>query len=156
MLMEGMQIVVFTLNDEVCGVDTTQVKEIVMYEALTKMPKMPQFIDGVISLRGMVVPVVNLNKRFDLGNTEITKKTKIIITDLSGKLIGFIVNDVSEIIKLPAESIENTPEIIRKIDNSYLKNVGKNGENLISILDLSMILTDTEIKNIESKNLEPN
>ncbi len=154
--MEGMQIVVFTLNDEVCGVDTTQVKEIVMYETLTKMPKMPQFIDGIINLRGMVVPVVNLNKRFDLGNTEITKKTKIIITDLSGKLVGFIVNDVSEIIKLPAESIENTPEIIRKIDNSYLKNVGKNGENLISILDLSTILTDTEIKNIESNHLEIN
>lgn len=152
MLMEGMQIVVFTLNDEVCGVDTTQVKEIVMYETLTKMPKMPQFIDGVINLRGMVVPVVNLNKRFELGDTQITKKTKIIITDLSGKLVGFIVNDVSEIMKLPPESIENTPEIIRKIDNSYLKNVGKNGENLISILDLSTILTDSEIKNIEIKN----
>lgn len=150
--MEGMQIVVFTLNDEVCGVDTTQVKEIVMYETLTKMPKMPQFIDGVINLRGMVVPVVNLNKRFELGDTQITKKTKIIITDLSGKLVGFIVNDVSEIMKLPPESIENTPEIIRKIDNSYLKNVGKNGENLISILDLSTILTDSEIKNIEIKN----
>ena len=146
--MEGIQIVVFTLNDEVCGVETKQVKEIVKYEVITKMPKMPQFVDGIISLRGTVVPVVNLNKRFGLGNTEITKKTKIIITDLEGKLIGFIVNDVSEIIKLPPESIENTPELIRKIDNSYLKNVGKKGEELISVLDLSMILTDTEIKSL--------
>jgi purine-binding chemotaxis protein CheW len=146
--MEGIQIVVFTLNDEVCGVETKQVKEIVKYEVITKMPKMPQFVDGIISLRGTVVPVVNLNKRFGLGNTEITKKTKIIITDLDGKLIGFIVNDVSEIIKLPPESIENTPELIRKIDNSYLKNVGKKGEELISVLDLSMILTDTEIKSL--------
>ena len=137
--MEGIQIVVFTLNDEVCGVETKQVKEIVKYEVITKMPKMPQFVDGIISLRGTVVPVVNLNKRFGLGNTEITKKTKIIITDLDGKLIGFIVNDVSEIIKLPPESIENTPELIRKIDNSYLKNVGKKGEELIAVLDLSKI-----------------
>lgn len=146
--MEGMQIVVFALNDEVCGVDTTQVKEIVKYETITKMPNMPQFIDGVISLRGAVIPVVNLNKRFYLGETEITKKTKIIITDLEGKLIGFIVNDVSEIIKLAPEEIEATPEIIRKIDNSYLINVGKKDQNIISILDLSKILTDSEIMNI--------
>lgn len=147
--MDGIQLVVFTLNDEICGVETTQVKEIVKYESTTKMPNMPKFIDGVISLRGAVVPVVNLNKRFGLGNTEITKKTKIIINDLEGKLIGFIVNDVSEITKLPAQDIEDTPEIIKKIDNSYLKNVGKKGEELISILDLSTILTDTEIKSLE-------
>lgn len=151
--MEGIQIVVFTLKDEVCGVETTQVKEIVKYESITKMPNMPNFIDGVISLRGTVVPVVNLNKRFGLGNTEITKKTKIIITDLEGKLIGFIVNDVSEIIKLPAQDIENTPEIIKKIDNLYLKYVGKKGEELISILDLSTILTDTEIRNLDKKDI---
>ncbi len=147
--MDETQIVVFTLNDEICGVETTQVKEIVKYESTTKMPNMPKFIDGVISIRGTVVPIVNLNKRFGLGNTEITKKTKIIVNDLEGKLIGFIVNDVSEITKLPAQDIEDTPEIIKKIDNSYLKNVGKKGEELISILDLSTILTDTEIKSLE-------
>lgn len=151
--MEGIQIVVFTLNDEVCGVETTRVKEIVKYGSITKMPNMPNFIDGVISLRGAVVPVVNLNKRFGLGNTEITKKTKIIINDLEGKLIGFIVNDVSEIIKLSDQDVENTPEVIKKIDNSYLKNVGKKGEELISILDLSTILTDTEIMSLEIKDI---
>ena len=150
--MEGIQIVVFTLNDEVCGVETTQVKEIVKYESITKMPDMPKFIDGVISLRGTVVPVVNLNKRFGLGDTEITKKTKIIINDIEGKLVGFIVNDVSEIIKIPAEDIENTPDLIRDTHNVYLKNVGKKGYQLISILDLSAILTDTEVKSLDIKN----
>ncbi|NLL04633.1 MAG: purine-binding chemotaxis protein CheW [Clostridiaceae bacterium] len=147
--MDGIQIVVFTLNDEICGVETTQVKEIVKYESTTKMPNMPKFIDGVINLRGTVVPVVDLNKRFALGNMEITKKTKIIINDIEGKLVGFIVNDVSEITKIPAQDIEDTPEIIKKIDNSYLKNVGKKGEKLISILDLSTVLTDTELNSIE-------
>lgn len=150
--MEGIQVVVFTLNDEVCGVETTQVKEIVKYESVTKMPDMPNFVDGVISLRGAVVPVVNLNKRFGLGETEITKKTKIIINDVEGKLIGFIVNDVSEIIKIPAEDIEETPELIRETHNSYLKNVGRRGEELISILDLSAVLTDTEIKSLNIRN----
>lgn len=150
--MEGIQVVVFTLNDEVCGVETTQVKEIVKYESITKMPDMPKFIDGVISLRGTVVPVVNLNKRFGLGETEITKKTKIIINDIEGKLIGFIVNDVSEIIKIPAQDIENTPDLIKETHNSYLKNVGRRGEELISILDFSAILTDNEIKNLNIRN----
>lgn len=150
--MEGIQVVVFTLNDEVCGVETTQVKEIVKYESITKMPDMPKFIDGVISLRGTVVPVVNLNKRFGLGETEITKKTKIIINDIEGKLIGFIVNDVSEIIKISAQDIENTPDLIKETHNSYLKKVGRRGDELISILDFSAILTDTEIKSLNIRN----
>ena len=150
--MEGIQVVVFTLNDEVCGVETTQVKEIVKYESITKMPDMPKFIDGVISLRGTVVPVVNLNKRFGLGETKITKKTKIIINDIEGKLIGFIVNDVSKIIKIPAQDIENTPNLIKETHNSYLKNVGRRGEELISILDFSAILTDNEIKSLNIRN----
>lgn len=152
MQMEGIQVVVFTLNDEVCGVETTQVKEIVKYESITKMPDMPKFIDGVISLRGTVVPVVNLNKRFGLGETEITKKTKIIINDIEGKLIGFIVNDVSEIIKISAQDIENTPDLIKETHNSYLKKVGRRGDELISILDFSAILTDTEIKSLNIRN----
>ncbi|MFZ5989120.1 MAG: chemotaxis protein CheW [Bacillota bacterium] len=152
--MEAMQVVVFSLNDETCGVDTSQVKEIVKYEELTKMPKMPKFVDGVINLRGTVVPVVNLNRRFKLGETEISKKTKIIITELEGKLIGFIVNDVHEIIKLSSESIESTPELIKKVYNDYLKYVGKKGEKLISILDLSTILTDSELKKLDEEDEE--
>ncbi|MDQ2085278.1 chemotaxis protein CheW [Herbivorax sp. ANBcel31] len=146
-----MQIVVFTLNDELCGVDTCQVNEIVKYEGLTKMPKMPKFIDGIINLRDRVVPVVNLNKRFNLGETEITKKTKIIITEIEKKYIGFIVNNVTEILKLPPEKIESTPDIIQKSYNRYLEYVGKKDEKLISILDLSSILTDKELDKIDDE-----
>ena len=147
--MEAIQIVVFSLNDETCGVDTSQVKEIIMYENLTKMPKMPDFVDGVINLRGAVVPVVNLNKRFELGDIEISKKTKIIITQLQNRPIGFIVNNVFEIFKLAPENIESTPKLIQKVDNAYLKCVGKKGDKLISILDLDAILTDIELRKLE-------
>ncbi|HOM02691.1 MAG TPA: chemotaxis protein CheW [Acetivibrio sp.] len=150
--MEGMQIVVFSLNDEICGVDTSQVKEIVKYEEVSKMPRMPKFIDGVINLRGKVVPIVNLNKRFRLGDMEVGKKTKIIITDIEDKLIGFVVNDVFEIIRLSADDIEPTPDIIKKVYNDYLKCVGKKDGKLISILDLSIILTDSEIGELEEHN----
>jgi len=147
--MEGMQIVVLCLNDGICGVDTSQVREIVKYEDITKMPKLPRFIEGVINLRGNVVPIVNLNKRFKLGDTEITKKTKVIITQIEGRLIGFMVNDVYEIIRLTSEDVEDTPELIKKVYNDYLKCVGKKGHKLISILDLGIILTDSELEELD-------
>ncbi len=151
--MDGIQIVVFGLNDETCGVDTSQVREIIKFEKLTKMPQMPKFIDGVINIRGSVVPVVNLNKRFELGEMEITKKAKIIITEIDTKQVGFLVNDVFEIYKLESESIETTPKLIQKVDNAYLKSVGKKDEKLISILDLEAILTDLEIKKLEESKI---
>ncbi|HHX18220.1 MAG TPA: purine-binding chemotaxis protein CheW [Clostridium sp.] len=152
--MKEMQIVVFTLNGEVCGVDASQVKEIVKFEGLTKMPKMPKFIDGILNLRGIVVPVVNLIKRFNLGNEEITKKTKIIIIEVEEKLIGFIVDDVTEILKLSSQNIESTPDIIQKSYNHYLEYVGKKDDKLISILDLTNVLTDTELDKLDQEEFE--
>jgi purine-binding chemotaxis protein CheW len=152
--VKEMQIVVFTLNGEVCGVDASQVKEIVKFEGLTKMPKMPKFIDGILNLRGIVVPVVNLIKRFNLGNEEITKKTKIIIIEVEEKLIGFIVDDVTEILKLSSQNIESTPDIIQKSYNHYLEYVGKKDDKLISILDLTNVLTDTELDKLDQEEFE--
>ncbi len=94
------------------------------------MPKMPNFIDGIINLRGIVVPVVNLTKRFNLGETEITKKTKIIIIEIEERLIGFIVDDVTEILKLSSQNIESTPDIIQKSYNHYLEYVGKKDDKI--------------------------
>ncbi|MCX7921287.1 MAG: chemotaxis protein CheW [Clostridia bacterium] len=159
--MAEMQIVVFSLNDETCGADTSQVFKIEKYQKVDKIPEMPYFVDGIMNLRGRVVPVVNLNRRFDLGQTEITKKTKIIITEIDKGLVGFVVNDVQEIIKLSDDEIESPPGVIQKKDNSYMNGVGKKGEKLISILDLRAILGSEEIEDInkvlpeEEKNKQP-
>lgn len=146
--MSELQAVVFSLNNQLCGVDTSQVQEIIRYQDVIKIPDMPQFVDGIINLRGKVVPVINLNKRFGLGETGITKKTKIIITQINGTLAGFIVNDVSEIVKFSEEDIEMTPGVVLNNANTYLKNIGKKGDMLISMLDLSKILSDSEIKKL--------
>jgi len=152
--VKEMQIVVFTLIGEICGVDASQVKEIVKFEGLAKMPKMPKFIEGIINLRGMVIPVVNLSKRFSAGELEVTKKTKIIIIEAGEKLIGFIVDDVTEILKLSSQNIEATPDIIQKSYNHYLEYVGKKGEKLISILNLANILTDAELDKLDNGEFE--
>ncbi|MCX7748544.1 MAG: chemotaxis protein CheW [Clostridia bacterium] len=152
--MGDVQIVIFSLNDEICGAYTSQVQEIVKYQEVTKLPNMPEFIDGIINLRGSVVPIVNLNKRFAFGETEITKKTKIIITKIENMLIGYIVNDVSEIIKLPEENIEAPTNLFYKVGNTYLKNIGKRDGKLILILDLGSILNDRELKHLDESEIE--
>lgn len=150
--MAEMQLVVFSLNDELCGADTSQIQEIVKYQDVTKVPRMPKFVDGIINLRGRVIPIINLNKRFELGETEITKKTKIIITKIDNSYIGFVVNDVSEIIKLSENEIETPPEIIQKDGSEYLRGVGKKEDKLISILNLNSIMTNVEIEKLENKD----
>lgn len=147
--MDELKTVVFKLNNQICGAYTSQVSEIIRYRQVYKVPKQPRFVEGLINLRSKVVPVVNLNKRFDLGETETGKKTKIIITELGNSSIGFIVNDVTEIINFAQEDIEPPPAIVQNASTAYLEGVGKRDEKLISILDLSKILTDKELKRIE-------
>ncbi|MCX7843291.1 MAG: chemotaxis protein CheW [Clostridia bacterium] len=152
--MAEMQIVVFSINNELCGAETSQVQEIVKYQEVAKVPKMPKFIDGIINLRGKVIPVVNLNTRFELGETEITKKTKIIISKLNNESIGFIVNDVTEIIKLSEDDVELPPEMLQTEGGRYLKCVGKHSGKLISILSLDRILTDKETKKLSETEFD--
>lgn len=147
--MEEMQVVVFTLNNEYCGVETSQVQQILKYQDITKVPRMPKFVDGVINLRGKVVPVINLNSRFDLGETKVTDLTKIIVTMINNNLVGFVVNDVIEIIKLGQDDLEVAPKIMQS-GGDYLKSIGKHGSILISILDMDHILSASEVKKLKN------
>jgi purine-binding chemotaxis protein CheW len=110
---------------------------------------MPRFIEGAVEYRGIMVPIINLNSRFGFGETEYTKKTKILITKVSEILLGFIVNDVPGIFKLSEREFEPAPDIIRQAGNVYLKNVAKINDNLVSVLDMGLILQDKELKKLE-------
>jgi purine-binding chemotaxis protein CheW len=147
--MRDLKVVVFKLNNELCGVESDQVQEIVKYAETSKLPKMPKFIEGIINLRGKVVPIINLNLRFEGGNTEITKKTKVIITKIDENIIGFMVNDVTEILNLTEGDIEPPPEMLFNTGNNHLVGVGKVGGRLISILDFKKLLTSGEVKKIK-------
>ena len=149
--MSELQVVVFSLNNQMCGADTSQVHEIIRYQDVTRVPRLPKFVDGLISLRGRVVPVINLNKRFELGETEITKKTKIVITLKNDNYVGFIVNDVYEIVRFSDNETELPPESIFSAGNVYIRSIGKKDNMLISILDLGKILNESEIKRLKIK-----
>jgi len=149
--MSELQTVVFNLNGQFYGAEASQVFQIIKYQEVTKAPRMPKFIEGIINFRGTVLPIINLNKRFELGELEIGRKTKILVIKLGDKQAGFIVNDVSEIVKFSDEDIEPAPSLLYGEANSFLTKVGKKGDMLVSIIDLEKVLKDSEIKRLNVK-----
>jgi purine-binding chemotaxis protein CheW len=146
--MSELQVVIFDLNGQLFGADTSQVFQIIKYNNPEKMPKMPKFIEGMISYRDTVLPVINLAKRFELGETAVTKKTKILVTRIGEKYAGFVVSDVTEIARFAEEDISATPPVMNRETEAYLSKVGKKGDKLISIVDLHKILSEAEVKKL--------
>jgi len=149
--MSELQTVIFSLNAQLYGAEASQVFQIIRYQEVTKVPRMPRFIEGIINYRGSVLPVINLNKRFEIGDQAVTKKTKILVTKMGDKQAGFIVNDVSEIFKFSDEDLEPAPSLIYGESNSFLSKVGKKGDVLVTIIDLEKILNDNEVKRLNIK-----
>ena len=149
--MNELQTVIFSLNGQFYGAEASQVFQIIRYQEVTKVPRMPRFIEGIINYRGSVLPVINLNKRFEIGDQAVTKKTKILVTKMGDKQAGFIVNDVSEIFKFSDEDLEPAPSLIYGESNSFLSKVGKKGDVLVTIIDLEKILNDNEVKRLNIK-----
>ena len=146
--MSELQVVIFSLNGQLFGAEASQVFQIIKYQEVVKIPRMPRFMEGILNYRDTVLPIISLNKRFDLGETVFGKKTKIIVTNIKGSFAGFIVNDVIEIAGFTDNNLVPVPTVGNTEFAAYLKNVGKKGERLISIIDLDKVLEDTEIKKL--------
>lgn len=134
------QLVVFTLADETYGIDISTVNEIIRMQAITEVPRTPDFVEGVINLRGRIVPVIDLRKRFSLAVSEETQASRIMVVELEGLTVGMIVDSVSEVLRLPASSIEPTPTMVSGVDAAYLRGVGKWDDRLIILLDIKKVL----------------
>lgn len=148
--MSEIQLVVFKLDREEYGVNIMQVQEIGEYQQPVKVPNAPEFVEGIINLRGDVIPVVNLKKRFRLQENEITENTRLIVTNVGTRSIGFVVDDASEVLTLDEVNIQETPEIIGGQERRYISGIGKQDERLLIILDLNALFTDQEKLEIES------
>jgi purine-binding chemotaxis protein CheW len=149
---EILQLVTFRLGNEEYSLDILSVQEIIRHMELTRVPKAPQFVDGVINLRGRVIPVLDLRKRFGLSADENTEDTRIIVVDISDKTVGFKVDAVSEVLRLPADTVEPPPSIVTDVDSEYIKGVGKIDGRLIILLDVTKILNSTELSDISSES----
>ncbi len=135
------QLVVFDLADESYGVDIGTVREIIGLQDITRVPKTSQFVEGVINLRGRVIPVVDLRKRFSFPQGERNKDTRIVVVDISGQDIGVVVDAVTEVIRVASASIEPPSSVIVTADSDYLLGIAKLEERLIILLDMDKVLS---------------
>jgi len=146
---EVLQLVSFKIGDEEFGVDILQVQEINRLFEVTHVPNAPDFVEGVINLRGRIVPVVNLRKRLGLDKKEHDKDTRIVVVELEGKTIGFIVDSVSEVLRVPKNVVEPPPELVAGIDSEYIIGIAKLENRLLILLDLKKVLNVEERKTLK-------
>jgi purine-binding chemotaxis protein CheW len=138
------QLVVFDLAHEHYGVDISTVREIIRMQEITRVPQTPDFVEGLINLRGKVIPVVDLRKRFCLAVTEESKENRIVVIDIGGHDIGVVVDAVTEVLRIPAGCVEPPSSIITTVESEYLVGIAKLSSRLIILLDLAMVLSDSE------------
>ncbi|HAN95403.1 MAG: chemotaxis protein CheW [Limnochordia bacterium] len=148
--MEERQLVVFRLHNEEFGVEITDVREIVKPRHITRLPHVADYIEGVTNLRGEVIPVICLRKRFGLEPQEETQDTRIIMLEINNGLVGFIVDAVTETLRLPEEAIEPPPSNIAGLRADYLAGVGKVDDRLLILLDVDKILSTDEKIQLQS------
>jgi purine-binding chemotaxis protein CheW len=139
------QIVTFFLSQEEFGVDILLVQEIIRPAPVTEVPNTPRFVEGVINLRGKVVPVIDLRRRLNIPTPETDKATRIIIIELEKRVTGFVVDSVSKVITVPAGSVQSAPDMIMSgVEGEYITGVSRIDDRLIILLDFSKILTAGE------------
>jgi purine-binding chemotaxis protein CheW len=142
---ELLQLVSFNIGTEEFGVDILKVQEINRMVEITRVPQAPHYVEGVINLRGKVIPIIDLRKRFSLESKEHDKDTRIVVVDIGGHVMGMVVDSVSEVLRLPANTIEPPPEIVSGIDADYIKGVAKLDDRLLIFLDLTKVIDVAEM-----------
>jgi purine-binding chemotaxis protein CheW len=148
-MAKELHIVGFRIGRETFGVPISLVHEIVRVPDITSVPEAPDYVEGVINLRGKIISVVDLRKRF--GETEIKahKKNRILVVEVSGKLVGLMVDAASEVLKIPPSEIDLPPNVFEEGELNYVTGVGKLQSRLIILIDLTKILQKGELRRLE-------
>ncbi len=138
------QLVVFDLGEEVYGIDISRVQEIIRMQSITQVPGAPSFVEGVINLRGKIIPVVDLHRRFGLPPADSTKASRIVVVETDGHTIGMVVDAVSEVLRIPGDCIEPPSPIVAGVDSEYLRGIAKLEGRLVILLQLDKVLTSEQ------------
>ncbi len=146
---KDLQVVGFRIGNEMFGVRIASVREIVRVPEITAVPSAPETVEGVINLRGKIIPVMDLRKRFGHVDIQPDKKNRILVVELNNKLVGLIVNAASEVLKIPPSDIEAPGSVFAEGESSYVTGVGKLKGRLIILLDVSKLLQKQEVKRLE-------
>ena len=153
-LRQEVQLACFRIGSELYAIDIMRIKEIIRPQKLTPIPKAPSFIEGVINLRGVVIPVADLRKRFDQPISEANRKNRIVVCSLSGRIIGLMVDEVTEVKRFGRQEIAPAPQFIDGPEAHYFLGVARRDEDLIMLIDLEKVLSSDE--KIELQKLDTN
>ena len=145
---ELTQLVVFSLEDESFGTDINQVREIVRVGVVTPIPDSPNFIKGVSNIRGEIIIVIDLKERFFLPVKKPVESKHIVVTGQEGNLYGVLVDEVTEVLRIPRTDIKTTPHLITKIDRTYISGVLTLENRLIMLLDLKKVLSEEDLNKL--------
>jgi purine-binding chemotaxis protein CheW len=147
------QVVVFAVANEAYAVNIARVHEIIRLQQITVIPGAPACVEGVINLRGKVIPVLDLRKRFRLRADDHTRSSRIVVVEVGGQTIGLIVDGVSEVLRINSDCIEPPSPLITGLDGRYLRGIAKMDDRLIVLLDLGQVLSEAEQQQIEAVEL---
>jgi len=143
---DGSQFLTFQLGEELYGVDILRVQEIKGYTAVTKIPNTPPHIKGVLNLRGTIVPIVELRTKFGMETIDYTMFTVIVVVVVREKIMGLVVDAVSDVLNIDKKEIQPAPQFGAKVDVSFLNGIGKSGDKLIALLDMDRLLSDDDLQ----------
>jgi purine-binding chemotaxis protein CheW len=139
-----VQLVTFRVGGEEFGLDVFSVHEILRYEPPTPMPRAPAFVDGVLDVRGTLVPVVDLRRRFEVGELRHDEDTRIVLVDFGGERLGLVVDEVREVLRVPETAVAPPPSFVRGLAAEFLRGIVKLGDRLVVLVDLDRILSSQE------------
>ena len=135
-----VQLVVFELDGERFGVEIERVHEIIRRPEVTQVPRAPEFVEGVINLRGRIVPVLSLRRRFGFEQGQATRATRIVVVEVGGTTVGMVVDAVAEVARVAESSIEPPAAIVSSLNNEFLRGIAKRADDLIVLLDLERVI----------------
>jgi len=143
-MSETKQYVSLLLNDEKYGINIMDIEEILRMLEITRVPKAPPFVEGIINIRGKVIPIVDLRKKLGIDANDYTNETRIIVVNLKGKKVGFIVDHVEEVLRVDGSLVDKAPSASTSVDNAYIKGVARLPEGMVIILDVHQIFGSGE------------
>lgn len=140
-----LQLVTFKVAEEEYGVDILSVQEIIRHTGITKVPSAPDFVEGILNLRGRVVPIIDIRKRFGLAARKPDLQTRIVVFALESGIVGCLVDSVSEVLRLPSSMMDPAPAVVTGGDSKHILGVGRLDDRLLIFLDFGQVLTGEEL-----------
>ncbi|HJV80043.1 chemotaxis protein CheW [Noviherbaspirillum sp.] len=141
----SMEVIAFTLGSEEYGIDIQRVQELRGYDAVTRLADAPDYIKGVVNLRGLIVPIVDMRIKFNIGTPTYDQFTVVIILNIAGKVIGMVVDSVSDVITLAGEEIKPAPDMGSTLNTDYLIGLGTRDDRMLILVDIDKLMSGSEI-----------